>query len=805
MVFPVRSILFLAVMGGLLAGCSASDHTAPAAVTLNGQPKALPSVFRAPVLTRGASTIASLPDRGSLMAYSAVPARHEGASTWHAVQLSEAHALRSIDEGGLVINTPDGRPIRLKYERHVAHPDGNWTWIGRLNGRKDAPEAILTFGDKAVFGSIPNGNQAPLELATVGGRTWMVETDTAAMGSLAGARAAQSDFVPSASIASAAKHSPVAGKPVAAAARRMAVEAVTATPPNATVDLVLGYTSAFATRLGGASQAETRLNFLVDVANQAYSNSDVGGRLRLVRTVEVDYPDATSNRSALFDVSGLQCNTVASSQIHLPDADVACTSATVPAGLQPLVQARAQYGADLVSLVRNYSVPENQSCGIAWLIGGGQQPIDASSAAYGYSVISDSSGDTSGGSTCRNETLAHELGHNMGLAHDEESAAGSDDADGDGSPLDAQEYGRFAYSFGYSASNFYTIMSLPSAGQRLYRVFSNPRVTFCGGSACGSAQADNARTLLQTMPLVANFRTSKVQSAGIPFRGDFNGDGKSDLFWRNTTTGANIIWLSGNASTQQSAATVSDTAWSVEGVGDFNGDGRSDIFWRNTSTGSNVIWYSGNAGTYRTVATVPGAEWGVVGTGDFNGDGQSDLLWRNGITGGNLIWRSANPSTQQHISNVPDASWIVAAVGDFDGDHKSDIFWRNTVTGSDTIWRSANSSTTRYASPVTDTAWVVAGAGDFNADGRADILWRHSTTGQDIVWDSGNAATSRSITSVTDTSWNVVGFGDFDGDHKADFFWRNAASGSNVIWRAGNSANWMSVPGVTNLQWVVAG
>ena len=128
-------------------------------------------------MARGHSTIASLPDRGDLVAYADSPALQQGAETWHAVQLSEARALRAVGEGGMVVNAPDGQPIRLKYERLVEHQDGNWSWIGRPDGSPNAPEAVLTFGEKAVFGSIPYGNQPALQVQTRAGRTWMVETD----------------------------------------------------------------------------------------------------------------------------------------------------------------------------------------------------------------------------------------------------------------------------------------------------------------------------------------------------------------------------------------------------------------------------------------------------------------------------------------------------------------------------------------------------------------------------------------------------------------------------------------------------
>ena len=79
------------------------------------------------------------------------------------------------------------------------------------------------------------------------------------------------------------------------------------------------------------------------------------------------------------------------------------------------------------------------------------------------------------------------------------------------------------------------------------------------------------------------------------------------------------------------------TVWSVVGTGDFNGDGKADIVWRDIS-GDIAIWLmSGasvlSAGSLGTVPTI----WSLALTGDYNGDGMSDLLWRDnaGHTG---IW-----------------------------------------------------------------------------------------------------------------------------------------------------------------------
>lgn len=794
-----KMALVAAVSMGLIAGCRDGDGTSSQA-RVEKQPGATAIAHAAMPQRREGEAFANAPDHGALLTYARQAPVKKGAYTWHEAQLSEAHALHAMVTGTMDIPAPDGTPIRLKYVSHEEHSDGNWTWVGRTEGAQPGQEAVITFGKDAVFASIPNGRKEPLQVTTTGGRSYVIETDPRLVSA---DKPSDVDFlVPTGGEAAAML--PLPKSTSAAGALRLQSSGLIASKASTvgtTVDIVLGYTSTFATRLGGVSQAQTRLAFLVDLANQAFVNSEVDGRLRLVSTLQVNYTDINTNRAALFELSGVTCTSNPTGS-ELPDGGVNCTAATVPAALQPLIAARDAYGADLVSLVRPFEDPEQGSCGIGWMLGGGQSALDQADAPFGISVISDTSGNTfpdpDTNATCRNETLVHETGHNFGLQHDVDTADRGDNI------LQPGEFGHFPYSFGYVApadqGNFYTVMSIRRPGLNAYNVFSNPSITFCGGFACGTDTADNARALRQTIPIIANFRAAIVPITGAWLRGDYNGDGRADILWRNRDNGLNVIWNSGNAQTVTSMRSVPDLAWQAIGSADFNGDGADDVVWRNANTGQSVIWRSGDANTAQNLGNPPG--WRVVGAGDFDGDGSDDVLWRNDTTGGNLYWRSANSAQPVLIQSLPDKYWTVVGTGDFNADGRADILWRNFSTGANVIWLSGNAST---ALPVATVgfAWAVAGVGDFNGDNVADILWRNQGTGQNLIWRSGNSATTTTVSQLG-LPWAVMGVGDFDGDGSDDILWRNLGNGLNGIWRSGNSATATSTLGLATV-WFIAG
>ena len=776
----------------VLAGCGKSPQGLVDSIQ---SPQASPDGAM-PVATVRAhvrGSFAGLPDRGELLAYPGHEVRRDGAYTWHRTGLSEAYALRAIADGHLRVTTPSGQLLDIKYDRHIEHPSGDWTWIGHLPGHEGL-QSIITFGEHAAYGSIAQPDGLPLRLTVRDGVSWLVETDGAKIAGIVNAatRPQHPDFV----IPPSSRQPGTTGAgPMQASAPAMAAAG---TSSGTTVDLVIGYTQGFAADHGGNSGAVTRLNFMVDVTNAAYVNSGIPATTRLVAAIPVTYTDTTGNDTTLEKLSGYDSSSN--------------TKTTPDAAFNALRAAREQYGADLVSLVRSFNEPENGGCGIAWLIGGGQSGVATSDSYFGYSVVSDGTDAGSDGKTyfCLDETLAHELGHNMGAAHDVATAQGDDGV------LQADEYGAYPYSFGFKSSTpvtrdssagggqagFYTVMAYGDTGQRIFRIFSDPRSTFCDGHACGTTtQADNARTLTQTIPTIAAFRATLV-GGGSALRNDFDGDGVSDILWRHLEDGRNAIWKRANSATPQAVATVGDDAWRVAGTGDFDGDGTADILWRNYASGANVIWKSGSSATVQAVASVSTVGWTVGAVGDFDGDGKFDILWRNSANGTDVIWRSGNAATQQSVASAQ-VAWRIAGAGDFDGDGSWDVLWRNSQNGANAIWRSANVATPMAVTTVPSQSWSVAGVGDFDGDGNADILW-HNSAGTNAIWRSGSSAAPQAVT-TTSSGWAIAAVGDYNGDGIADILWRNTGNGTDAIWRSGNSATAQAVTAVTDQRWYVAG
>jgi hypothetical protein len=761
-----RLVLIALVL--LAAGCTRGDGrhavAAPDPVVGTGMDAALAGIasFKSRPSGRG---FANLADHGDLLAYPGKVVRQDGAYTLYRADLSEEHALRAIASGRLRVVTPKGEILDFQYDRHIEHPSGDWTWIGHRPSH-EGEQAILTFGAEAAFGSIAQGSKPPLRLTVRDGASWLVETDPAKVARIVNAatRPQRPDYhiVPESELPHPTTRIVAAADGATTSPRSSAATPVAATAAAATtVDLLIGYTTGFANANGGTSGATTRLNYLVDVANAAYGNSKVDAQVRLVKAMQVTYTDTNSNDTALEQLSGYKSGS---------------GPVTPNPAFNALRAAREQYGADLVSLVRDFRDPEQGGCGIAWLLGGGLQGIGPGEGwdELGYSVAGDGAdvGSDGKGYYCQDETLAHELGHNMGAAHDRETAKG------DNGVLDnPDDYGAYTYSFGYktgaTTGNFYTVMAYGDSGQRIYRVFSNPAITFCGGRACGRAnQEDNALALRQTMPEVAAFRAGMGTAVAPTLLRelDTDGQGTSDLLLFNHDQGKVTTWfMSGIERVAYSSISVSGSLRLVD-MGDFDGNGTSDLLFDNPATRRlYVALSSGSNYTVHLLSYAYSSGQVPMAVADINGNGKADILLRNTATGNVATWFMSGLVRDAYNAHGVATAYSFVGHGSLDGDARQDLLWTD-ATGRLLLETSTGTTFSAQVLPYAynSATYVAAGVLDVNGNGKDDIVLASKDGAKLAMWYMDGAVRTSYNSQAVDPAYELVGKGDFDGNHRDD-------------------------------------
>ena len=369
---------------------------------------------------------------------------------------------------GWTLHLPDGTRFAVEGASEVRHPNGDRSFAGTVAGAGALYGVLLTVGEEASFGSFdtPAGRW---RLEARGSEGWLLDVQHA------GLRLEAAD-------------GHALQPPAGAAGRVSRVVPGDKAAAATTIDVLFLYDADFASRYPGTA-AQTRINHLVAVANQAFADSGVSLALRLRAADQTPYIGPSGD------------NGVALQQM----AETLDGQSSAFPGLQAR---RAALGADLVTLVRPHDIETRGSCGIAYFPNG--------NAAYGVNVLSDS---FSGWSLCSDDVYAHEVGHNLGAEH--QDGANSPNA-GFGTPWIRP--GRLHTVMGSFGSGH------PDRYLGLAR-FSNPQQQ-CGGAPCGVANVhDNARRLRETMATVAAYQpsTSSVPGEAPPARDpDVDGDGVAE-------------------------------------------------------------------------------------------------------------------------------------------------------------------------------------------------------------------------------------------------------------------------------------
>jgi PKD repeat protein len=262
----------------------------------------------------------------------------------------------------------------------------------------------------------------------------------------------------------------------------------------------------------------SEIQLAVDETNQAYANSAIKQRLRLVHTEQVNYTEMgiyDSNKSVdLHRLSNINDGFI--DEVH---------------------RLRDEYKADLVSLWVEDKEPPY--CGVGYTMWSGLRSKNFE--ANGFTIIERHC------ATAPSYAFAHELGHNMGAHHEREALF-------KGRPVGCLNAAAYSYSCGYvhdtgkKEGSWRTIMAYGTQCKekgyscQTIPYFSNPDITY-QGIATGDASANNALTLNNTADIVASFRESSNLLTEETKKFTIYNDGNADLVVSAIALESKVAWI----------------------------------------------------------------------------------------------------------------------------------------------------------------------------------------------------------------------------------------------------------------------
>jgi hypothetical protein len=575
-------------------------------------------------------------------------------------------------------------------ENVIERGDDDFTLMGRLNGEEFSTFAVAVKDGIAIINVRLQGG-GTYQLRHLGNSFYDVREIDASRYAPCGTSAEHHVNFPNPIIQPGAVEKAVASKEAKDAA--------------GVIDVMIVYTPASRDAAGGTAAMQALINLTVDESNFTYQESQITPRLRLVHQRQVNYAETGNINVELDRLTGKTDGYV--DEIHA---------------------LRDTYGADVVSMF----VENDDVCGVAWLM----TALSPGFEDRGFSVVT---WDCATG----NYSFAHEIGHNMGCAHDRANAV----------------TGLYPYSYGWrfvtagDVTNR-TIMAY-APGERIPR-FSNPDVLY-NGVATGVRTdlpnaAHNALTINNSASTVANWRQSTAPCifSITPAVTNIQRDPFAGSFTLNASSN-NCLWT---ATSLSPFITLTDAT---------NG----------TGTGSILFSVTTNSGLNARTGVVEVAGWlfSVVqaGSAPFISLGEAvEQTNRTWVTGGSFGWFGQSNTT----SNNADAAQsgpithrqqsFMESV--FYGPGKLSFWWKvGSEPGYDFLRVSVNGSTIYSASGVvpwqyriiylTNGAHVVRWtySKDVSLDRNGDTAWL------DLVQFSGPPYFTNWMTAIDPVSFELRG------------------------------------------------